>query len=44
MTLEQPAPPVTRGAELALAMAGCAVPLGAGLAAARRVLAARWIS
>jgi alanine-glyoxylate transaminase/serine-glyoxylate transaminase/serine-pyruvate transaminase len=31
------------GAELALAMAGCAVPLGAGLAACQRSLAARWL-
>ena len=31
------------GAELALAMAGCAVPLGAGLAACQRSFAARWL-
>jgi alanine-glyoxylate transaminase / serine-glyoxylate transaminase / serine-pyruvate transaminase len=31
------------GAELALAMAGCGVPLGAGLAACQRSLAARWL-
>jgi len=32
------------GAELALAMGGCDVPLGAGLAACQRALAARWLS
>jgi alanine-glyoxylate transaminase/serine-glyoxylate transaminase/serine-pyruvate transaminase len=32
------------GAELALAMAGCDVRLGAGLAACQRALAARWLT
>jgi alanine-glyoxylate transaminase / serine-glyoxylate transaminase / serine-pyruvate transaminase len=34
---------VVAGTELALAMAGCPVPLGAGPAASQRALAARWL-